>query len=126
MQYVQVKWDATASTAYKIESGSLINEASITAPVITTDVVLADALNGFTGWSGPVVTDSTMKTAQFVFRLQRTGDTPYYENEDTVDVWATQGTAATPANVETANFVLVSAIALSVAASSLILSSLFL
>ncbi len=90
-----------------------------------TDVTLATAFNGFTDWSGTKVTDATMKTAQTLFRFQKTGDSPYYENGDTVDVWATLGSSPTPtANVETADFVLVSAVTLTVAASSVILTSL--
>ena len=113
---------------YTIESGSLNKEASATVPTSGgTDVILATANNGFTGWSGTEVTDATMKTAQTLFRFQKTGDSPYYEDQDTVDVWATIGSGTTPtANVETADFVLVSAVSLTVAASGVILTSLLL
>ena len=85
-------WVSTTDTPYTIQSGSLNKEASATAPTAYptgTDVTLAAANNGFTGWSGEEVTDATMKTAQTLFRFQKTGDSPYYENDDTVDVWAT-------------------------------------
>ena len=82
-------WVSTASIPYTIKSGSLNKEASKTLPTDGTDVTLAAANNGFTGWSGTEVTDDTMKTAQTLFRFQKTGDSPYYEIDDTVDVWAT-------------------------------------
>ena len=85
-------WLSTASTPYTIESGSLNKEASATVPTSSptgTDVDLDTAYNGFTGWSGTEVTDATMKTAQTLFRFQKTGDSPYYEIGDTEDVWAT-------------------------------------
>lgn len=120
-------WVSTTDTPYTIESGSLNEEASATVPTDGTDVTLATANNGFTGWSGTKVTDTTMKTAQTLFRFQKTGDLPYYEDQDTVDVWATLGSSTVPtANVQTANFVLVSGISLTVAASSVILTSLLL
>ncbi len=89
LQYVEVTWVSTALTPYTIKSGSLIKEASATVPTAVTDVTLATANNGFTGWSGTKVTDATRKTAQTLFRFQKTGDLPYYEDQDTVDVWAT-------------------------------------
>ena len=52
LQYVEVTWRSTASTPYTIESGSLDKEASATVPTDGTDVTLAAANNGFTGWSG--------------------------------------------------------------------------
>ena len=118
-------WLSTGT--YTIKSGSLDKEASATVPG-TADVTLVDANNGFTGWSGTAVTDTTMMKAQTLFRFQKTGDSSYYEDQDTVDVWATQGLIASPtANVKTANFVLVSGVSLTVvAASSVILTSLLL
>ena len=82
-------WVSTTDTPYTIEYGSLDKEASATVPTDGTDVELTTANNGFTGWSGTKVTDDTMKTAQTLFRFQKTGDSPYYEIDDTVDVWAT-------------------------------------
>ena len=81
-------WISTTDTPYTIKSSSLSKEASAIVPG-AADVTLVDAFNGFTGWSGTEVTDTTMKTAQTLFRFQKTGDSPYYEIEDTVDVWAT-------------------------------------
>jgi hypothetical protein len=60
MEYVEVTFVATASTAYTIESGTLTSKASATTPVDGTDVTLAAALDGFDAWSGAPVTDSTM------------------------------------------------------------------
>ena len=119
-------WVSTASTPYTIKSSSLNKEASATVPG-AADVTLVDANNGFTGWSGIEVTDVTMMKAQTLFRFQKTGDFPYYEDSDTVDVWATEGTSGTiTANVETASFILISGVSLTVAASSVILTSLLL
>jgi len=124
MQYIQVTFISTASTAYTLESGELLKVATATAPAATTDVVVAAALDGFNAWSGAPVTDATMKKAQFAFFFQDTTDTTYFEAGDTEDIWLTEGCTAAGANIDSADFILVGAVNLTVAATSAIIASL--
>jgi hypothetical protein len=124
MQYIQVTFISTASTAYTLESGSLKKAATAIAPAATTDVAVAAAIDAFTAWGGAGVTDATMKKAQFAYYFQDSTATTYFEAGSTEDIWITEGCTAAGANVETSAFVFVGAVNLTVAATSAIIASL--
>lgn len=101
-----------------------MNAATAAKPAGTSDVVLAAAVNAFTDWSGAVVTDASLKSDQFAFYFQKTGDSVYFEAGSTEDVWLTEGVSSSAANVDTSGFTFVGAVNLAVAATSVILGSL--
>jgi len=117
-QYVQVKWIGAGN---EIKSSKISKTPAAAVPA-AADVTLVTATNAFTAWSGKAVADTAFKTAQGVFFFQKTGDTAYFEADDTDDLWA--GDATLASNVETAAFVFVGAASLTAAAASVLVASL--
>lgn len=124
LTYVEVEFISTADTAYNVVSGELKNAAAVAKPASTADVTTADAADPFTAWGHADVTDTTMAKAQFATYFQDSTNTVYLEAGDTEDVWITEGSTAAGTNVNSADFVLVGAVNLTVAATSAIIASL--
>jgi len=119
---VQVTWGTTSAAANNVQSGVSSAVPAAGAPT-TSQVTLAVADDAFGAWGAKakVLSDN----GQFAFLFLKEGAAFYPEAGAKTSIWATAGAVASPANVETADFVLVGAASLTAATSVIVASLLF-
>ena len=116
METVQVNWGVTNTV-----TGGTADEVATYLPTAQT-VDVESAFDGFVNWGA----EAAASGEQFTFAFFKDEDNFYFEAGDTTSIWATVGATPAPSgNVETTDFVLVSAASLTAATSVIVASLLF-